>query len=78
MYKERISDTQALRRVYDRRIRVLNKDIPSKRERKKQSQNGLKDKSEVLSNFISDLNASSIIIDIIRLYKKRQRLAGVT
>jgi hypothetical protein len=71
MYREKISDTQALRRVYDRRIRVLDKNIPSKKERKKQSQNGLKNKSEVLFNFISDLNVSSITVNIIRLYKKR-------
>jgi hypothetical protein len=78
MHRERASDTQALRRVYDWGTRILVKDMPSKRERKKQSQDGPEDEGEILSNPVPDLNASIIAAAIIRLYRKRQRLAGAT
>jgi hypothetical protein len=62
VYKEEANVTQALRRVYDRRIYVLDKDILSKREREVPSQNGLKNEGEVLLNLASDLNAVTIAV----------------
>jgi hypothetical protein len=62
VYKEEVDVTQTLRRVYNRRIYVLDKDIPSKREREMPSQNSLKNENEVLPNLALDLNAAIIAV----------------
>jgi hypothetical protein len=67
MRNKEVSNTQALRSVYNGGVYVIVKAIPSKRERKKQSQNGLEDKGEVLPNHILSLNATIAIT--LRLYK---------
>jgi hypothetical protein len=69
VYKEEAGVTQALRRVYDRRIYVLDKNMPSKREREMPSQNGLKNEGEVLPNLALDPNAA--IIAVILFYSWR-------
>jgi hypothetical protein len=64
VYKEGVDVTQALRRVYDRRIYVLDKDMPNKREREVPSQNGLENEGEVLPNLALDLNAATIAVTL--------------
>jgi hypothetical protein len=64
MHREGISDTQALRRVHDWRTCVLVKDLPSKREGEKSSQDSLEDEGEVLPNLTSDPNATIIAVVI--------------
>jgi hypothetical protein len=74
MYKEKAGDTQALRRVHDRRTRVLSKDMPNKREREIPSQNNSENEGEILLNLVPDPNAA--IIAVILFHKKR--FAGAT
>jgi hypothetical protein len=74
VYKEGVSDTQALRRVHDRRTCVLGKDMPSKREREVPCQNGPENEGEILPNLAPDSNVAIIVVTL----SHRERLAGVT
>jgi hypothetical protein len=64
VYKKETGDTQALRRVHDRRTYILSKDMPSKREREVPSQNNLENEGEVLSNLAPDLNVAIIAVTL--------------